>query len=144
MSDLLRADRAVKELSDGQFSLEADGDATVYFVKALTGERVQVPRANGHLDGHADRLALLPTLSKREQQIFTLLGEGHGMAEIATRMNVSVKTAETYRARLKQKLDIKSRSLLIALAVEHRLLHPTMNGEARGDGHPTPNETRYR
>ena len=58
-----------------------------------------------------------------------MLGEGKGMAEIATRINVSIKTVETYRARIKQTLNIKSRSLLIALAVESRLLQPSTNGD---------------
>ncbi len=47
-------------------------------------------------------------LSDRELEVFTLIGRGETMAEIATRLHVSVKTAHTYRQRIKDKMAFQS------------------------------------
>lgn len=47
------------------------------------------------------------TLSDRELQTFELIGLGLNTNDIATRMNLSPKTVETYRARIKEKIDVK-------------------------------------
>jgi two-component system invasion response regulator UvrY len=48
----------------------------------------------------------LEGLSDREIQIFRLLGEGRGTAEIADELSLSMKTIGTYRERLKEKLNL--------------------------------------
>src|SRR6516165_8997493 len=50
----------------------------------------------------------LDTLADRELEVFRLIGEGVKTAEIAERLCLSVHTVETYRERIKQKLDLKS------------------------------------
>jgi DNA-binding NarL/FixJ family response regulator len=60
-------------------------------------------------------------LSNRELEVFRLLGEGYDMHAISDRMKLSVKTIETYRARIKRKLNVKGRTQLIQLAVEWTL-----------------------
>ena len=57
-------------------------------------------------------------LSDRELLVFRLMGEGLDMARIGDRLGLSVKTIETYRARIKQKLNIDNRMELIHAAVE--------------------------
>lgn len=57
-------------------------------------------------------------LSDRELEVFRLLGDGQEMSAISQRLGVSVKTVETYRARIKQKLGIKGRLDLMRSAVE--------------------------
>ena len=57
-------------------------------------------------------------LSDRELQVFQLLGEGFDMTRISQRMALSIKTIETYRARIKQKLNCPSRTELVRTAVE--------------------------
>ena len=47
-------------------------------------------------------------LSERETQIFRMLGTGLETKEIAARLGISVKTVETHRARIREKLGIKS------------------------------------
>jgi len=59
-------------------------------------------------------------LSNRELEVFQLLGEGYDMHAISERMKLSVKTIETYRARIKRKLNVKGRTQLIQVAVEWR------------------------
>ncbi len=55
-------------------------------------------------------------LSNRELQVLELIGNGMGTAEIAERMNLSVKTVETYRQRIRQKLSLKNGAALASFA----------------------------
>jgi DNA-binding NarL/FixJ family response regulator len=61
-------------------------------------------------------------LSDREYQVLQLLGAGRSAKEIAAQLGLSVKTVSTYRARLLEKLDLKSTADLIRYAIEHRLV----------------------
>jgi DNA-binding NarL/FixJ family response regulator len=45
-------------------------------------------------------------LADRELEVFRLIGEGVKTADIAERLHLSVKTVETYRKRIRQKLDL--------------------------------------
>jgi DNA-binding NarL/FixJ family response regulator len=60
----------------------------------------------------------IAVLSDREMEVFRLIGEGVDMTQIGERLGLSVKTIETYRARIKQKLNITNRMELIHAAVE--------------------------
>lgn len=62
------------------------------------------------------------TLSEREAQIFKLVALGHRNSEIAEMLHLSVKTVETYKARLMQKLGLRSRAALVRYALELGLL----------------------
>ena len=61
-------------------------------------------------------------LSKREQEVLRLLALGHTHKEIAQTLGVSVKTVETYRARVAEKLALKSRADLVRYALSSGLL----------------------
>jgi DNA-binding NarL/FixJ family response regulator len=63
-------------------------------------------------------------LSPREWQILELLAQGHTNREISERLPVSVKTVETYRARIVNKLGLRSRAELVRFALELGLLAP--------------------
>jgi two-component system response regulator NreC len=63
-----------------------------------------------------------PTLSPRERQVLGLLAHGHTNREVADRLSLSVKTVETHRARLSDKLGLHSRADLVRLAIELGLL----------------------
>ena len=56
-------------------------------------------------------------LADREFQVFEMTGRGLNTHEIASRLNVAVKTVETYRARIKEKLRLKDASELLQLAI---------------------------
>jgi DNA-binding NarL/FixJ family response regulator len=57
-------------------------------------------------------------LSDREFEIFRLIGEGYKVSQIADRMHLSVKTIETYRARIKEKLSLSDASKLLRYAIK--------------------------
>jgi DNA-binding NarL/FixJ family response regulator len=58
----------------------------------------------------------LGQLTDRELEVFELIGRGLGTAAIAERLEVSVKTIETYRSNIKAKLDLKDAADLIRYA----------------------------
>jgi two-component system, NarL family, response regulator NreC len=64
----------------------------------------------------------LKPLSQREVEVLRLLAQGHTNQEAADRLAVSIKTIETHRKRLSDKLGLKSRAELFRFAVEARLL----------------------
>jgi DNA-binding NarL/FixJ family response regulator len=67
-------------------------------------------------------LAQPKLLSRREVEVLRLLAQGHTNQEAADQLAVSVKTIETHRKRLSDKLGLKSRAELFRYAVESRLL----------------------
>lgn len=60
----------------------------------------------------------LEVLSDRELEVFELTGKGHATREIAERLHLSVKTVESYRARIKNKLNLTTASELMQHAVQ--------------------------
>jgi len=66
--------------------------------------------------------ALPRVLSPRETEVLRLLAQGHTNQAAAELLQVSVKTVETHRRRLSEKLGLKSRAQLYRFAVEVGLL----------------------
>ena len=63
----------------------------------------------------------LESLSARERQLLQLLAEGRSNTEAARLLSLSVKTVETYRSRLLQKLGLHDLPALVRFALEHGL-----------------------
>jgi two-component system response regulator NreC len=63
-------------------------------------------------------------LSQREKAVLTLLAEGYTNQQVADRLCLSVKTIETYRMRLAEKLGLRSRADLTRYALEIGLIGP--------------------
>jgi two-component system response regulator NreC len=61
-------------------------------------------------------------LSDREQQVLKLLALGHTNKQMAERLFISVKTVETYRARVQEKLGLRGRAALVRYALQRGLL----------------------
>jgi DNA-binding NarL/FixJ family response regulator len=58
-----------------------------------------------------------PALSPRERQVLELLARGHTNREVADLLSLSVKTVETHRARLSDKLALNSRADIVRVAI---------------------------
>ena len=58
------------------------------------------------------------SLSKREGEVFQLLGCGYGPSQTAEELNLSVKTVEGYLARIKKKLSIDDARTLRQYAIQ--------------------------
>jgi PAS domain S-box-containing protein len=72
----------------------------------------RVVHARGGLEG----------LSPREREVFLQVARGHTSLEIATKLGVSPKSVETYRARFMIKLGLETRADIVEYAVLHGLL----------------------
>lgn len=57
-------------------------------------------------------------LSDRELEVFRLIGQGFGTRQIADDLHLSVKTIETYRAHIKEKMGLKNANELVRQAVQ--------------------------
>ncbi|MGC9313068.1 MAG: response regulator [Sediminispirochaetaceae bacterium] len=75
-----------------------------------------------YADQGSEQRSIVDILSDREFEVFQLIGEGLDTRSIAGRLNLSVKTIETYKAHIKTKLNLQSSTELIQRAVEWNLL----------------------
>ena len=66
--------------------------------------------------------AAVASLSEREAEVLKLLALGHSNKEIAGQLYLSVKTVETYKARVMEKLGLTTRTALVRFALKHDLL----------------------
>jgi DNA-binding NarL/FixJ family response regulator len=81
-----------------------------YIDPAVAGQLVVArPRATGSASPGAD-------LSEREAEVLQLIAQGYPIKQIASRLDVSVRTVETYRARGMEKLRIRTRAELVRYA----------------------------
>lgn len=121
--------RAFKTGALGYVMKEAAGQEVVKAVREVhAGRRYLSPLiadtvATDFMRMRQDRTERGPLdrLSAREREVLQLVVEGRSSAEIASRLLLSVKTVETYRSRLMQKLDIHDLPGLTKFAIRHGL-----------------------
>jgi len=63
-------------------------------------------------------------LTPREREIIQLIAEGKSTKEVAERLGISVKTAETHRSNLTRKLDLHSTADIVRYAIRHQMVQP--------------------
>ena len=61
-------------------------------------------------------------LTNRERSVLQLIAEGHKSKEIAALLGISLKTVETHRASVMQKLDVHSQARLVRYAVRNKIV----------------------
>lgn len=62
------------------------------------------------------------SLSQREFEVLCALGEGMGIKDAASKLNISVSAASTYRTRVLKKLNLESTNELIRYVIEHSII----------------------
>jgi two-component system, NarL family, response regulator NreC len=72
------------------------------------------PEANGPPDD----------LTEREAEVLTLIALGHTNAEIAEQLFLSVRTVESHRGHIQQKLRLQTRAELVRYALDHHMVEP--------------------
>jgi len=118
--------RALQAGARGYLLKESAGSEVVGAVRAVAaGRRFLSERiADTALDAYLAEgrsKSPLESLSARERQLLQLLTEGRSNAEAARLLSLSVKTVETYRSRLLQKLGLNDLPALVRFALEHGL-----------------------
>lgn len=119
----LFAERALRAGASGYVGKREAPDDLVTAVRAvLAGKRYLSPRFAARLEaagrGLRDDLPEpVGVLSDRELEVFDMIGRGHGTREIAERLGIAIKTVETYRENIKEKLMIDSAPELARRAV---------------------------
>lgn len=68
------------------------------------------------------------SLSEREKEVLTLIAQGYTNRQAAQKLYLSVKTVETYRARIMEKLQLRTRAELVRYAIQEGFLMQNMNG----------------
>jgi DNA-binding NarL/FixJ family response regulator len=87
----------------------------------------------GSNKGKVPAVSPIDTLSDRELEVLQLLGSGQTTAQIADQLCLSVKTVETYREHLKQKLNLADGQKLMRYAIEWTLNTASQSTSRRGD-----------
>jgi len=112
--------------ASGYVMKEAADDEVVDAVRAVaSGQRYLHPALGARLleaESEERRRAAADPLSDREREILRLLALGHTNQEIAKMLYVSVRTAETHRAHIMQKLGLTSRAELVRYALGEGML----------------------
>jgi len=116
----LYGERALRSGAHGYVMKDEEPDQLVTAVRrVLAGEVAISPRLAGIMlksiprEGRSVGLA---KLSDRELEIFRMIGSGLATKEIAARLHRGIKTIETHRLRMKEKLSIATNAELIAKA----------------------------
>jgi len=68
-------------------------------------------------------------LSEREVEVLRMIAFGHTNAQIAQKLYLSIRTVETHRAHIQQKLRVSDRSELVRYALEHNLVSGGADGQ---------------
>jgi two-component system, NarL family, response regulator NreC len=103
----------------------ADSDVVAAVRAVAAGERYVHPTLGAKLiaaEAEERRRAEADPLSEREREVLRLLALGHTNQEIASMLYISVRTAETHRAHIMQKLRLSSRAQLVRYALDSGLI----------------------
>jgi two-component system, NarL family, response regulator NreC len=103
----------------------ADSELVTAVRQVASGTRYVDPVLGARIaaaDAEAERAAEEDPLSDREREVLRLLALGHTNQEIAKSLFISVRTAETHRAHIMQKLRISTRAELVRYAIDKGFL----------------------
>jgi two-component system response regulator NreC len=103
----------------------ADNELVTAVREVASGRRYVHPTLGARLaaaEAEAEAKAAADPLSDREREVLRLLALGHTNQEIAKMLYISVRTAETHRAHIMQKLRLTTRAELVRYALQQGLL----------------------
>ncbi len=115
--------RSLQAGADGYLTKDRPMDELIHAVQTLLAGNRYISNALAQV--LADAVTLPPEphrlLSERELQVLRLLVTGVNPKEISDRLNLSIKTVSTYRARVLEKLHLSSTADLVRYAIQHHL-----------------------
>src|SRR2546427_4158126 len=104
-------------------AVEALQAGTMFFTSRVA-EMVLRTYLNQKQD-HSEDVPISSSLTSRERQIVQLVAEGKSTKEVASMLDLSIKTVERYRANIMRKLGFHSRSELVLYAVRNHIIQVT-------------------
>ncbi len=107
------------ELAELELAIRTVGRGETYLTPAVAKYAIEVYREKS--DGSSGPLA---KLSMRQREILQLIAEGQTTKDIAHRLNLSVKTVETHRSQLIERLEIHDVPGLVRFAMRVGLIQP--------------------
>jgi DNA-binding NarL/FixJ family response regulator len=116
------ARRALNAGASGYLTKDSATSELVGAIEDVRRGRRYVSEAVKATMGSARAIATHETLSDREYQALRMLGSGRTVSEISEELGLSVKTVSTYRARVLQKLGMRTNAELMRYAMENGLL----------------------
>jgi len=121
----LFAERAIRAGARGYImKQEAVEDVLVAIRRVLNGEifvsnKIATRILEKFVDADTGKVAsFIELLSNRELTVFQMIGQGFGTRQIAEKLHVSVKTVESYRAHIKEKLKLNNATDLLKYAIQ--------------------------
>ncbi len=120
------AERALKAGAKG-YIMKAEAETQVInAIKTVTSgeiylsdeEKKRIKELSRGSSETGNKFDTITTLSDRQLQIFTLIGKGLGTVEIASKLNLSIKTIDTHKENIKAKLHCASSAELRQMAIE--------------------------
>jgi DNA-binding NarL/FixJ family response regulator len=102
-------------------AIDAVAHGGVYFDATLAGKALTVSRAPFPDESHPRSTEL----SEQETKVLTLLAWGYSNKEVASQLNLSVKTVETYKTRVTEKIGLRSRAEMVRYALRQGWLSDT-------------------
>jgi len=120
--------RCLEAGAAGYIMKDAPASQLLYAIEMVRkGERYLSPAVlKKVVDGYVKNVSRPRTsydrLSPREREILKLLAEGHSVKEIATRLNLSIKTVDAHKTNLMKKIDVHDRAELIKYAIQKKLI----------------------
>jgi two-component system response regulator NreC len=99
----------------------ADAELVQAVRSAAAGKTYLQPALGARLAAAADGREA-DELSERERDVLRLIALGHTNAEVAEQLYISIRTVESHRAHIQQKLRLSSRAELVRYALEHGMV----------------------
>ena len=123
--ELFYAERALRAGAKGYVMKLESIDKIIEAVRAILDGELYVSKAvadkmlHSFIEGRAGEMSSpVERLSDRELEVFQLIGQGFSTREIAEMLHLSIKTVESYRANIKEKLQLKNAAELMQHAVK--------------------------
>ncbi len=123
--EALFAERALRAGARGYVMKQEAVDKVLIAIRRVLGgeifvsTRIATKMLERFVDGDGGKAASpLDLLSDREMTVFQLIGQGFATRQIAEKLHVSVKTVESYRSHIKEKLKLEKGMDLLKFAIQ--------------------------
>ena len=119
--------RMLKAGADGYISKSASAQEFVKAIKKVWSGKKYISGLLAELLAEAstskgEPATLESILSEREFQVFCMIAQGKTVSDIASEMNLSVKTVSTYRSKIIEKTGLKNNSEIMLYALQNKIV----------------------